>query len=91
MTVRRCRLSKQRKIENFKRYDRRGKDVPGTIGIGHTRWATHGKPSDINSHPQVSDSGKFAVVHNGIIENYLALKDLLIKRESALYRKRIQR
>lgn len=57
-----------------------GKDVPGTVGIGHTRWATHGKPSDINSHPQVSDSGKFAVVHNGIIENYLALKDYLIKK-----------
>ncbi len=57
-----------------------GKDVSGTIGIGHTRWATHGKPSDINSHPQVSNSGKFAVVHNGIIENYLALKELLTKK-----------
>ena len=57
-----------------------GKDVPGTVGIGHTRWATHGAPSDINSHPQVSDSGKFAVVHNGIIENYLALKQHLIRR-----------
>jgi glucosamine--fructose-6-phosphate aminotransferase (isomerizing) len=57
-----------------------GKDVLGTVGIGHTRWATHGKPSDINSHPQVSDSGKFAVVHNGIIENYLALKDLLMSK-----------
>lgn len=57
-----------------------GKDVLGTVGIGHTRWATHGKPSDINSHPQVSDSGKFAVVHNGIIENYLALKELLVNK-----------
>ncbi|MCI9576061.1 MAG: glutamine--fructose-6-phosphate transaminase (isomerizing) [Clostridiales bacterium] len=56
-----------------------GKKLPGTIGIGHTRWATHGKPSDINSHPQVSNLGKFAVVHNGIIENYLALKEFLLK------------
>ena len=46
-----------------------GKKLSGTVGIGHTRWATHGAPSDINSHPHVSDSGKFAVVHNGIIEN----------------------
>lgn len=57
-----------------------GKDLSGTVGIGHTRWATHGKPSDINSHPQVSDQGKFAVVHNGIIENYLALKEYLISK-----------
>lgn len=54
--------------------------LPGTVGIGHTRWATHGAPSDINSHPQVSDGGKFAVVHNGIIENYLYLKNHLIRR-----------
>ena len=51
-----------------------GKELPGTVGIGHTRWATHGAPSDVNSHPQVSDGGLFAVVHNGIIENYLYLK-----------------
>ena len=57
-----------------------GKSLRGTIGIGHTRWATHGAPSDINSHPQVSDSGKFAVVHNGIIENYLTLKTFLMDR-----------
>ena len=57
-----------------------GVKLPGTVGIGHTRWATHGAPSDINSHPQVSDGGKFAVVHNGIIENYLYLKNHLIRR-----------
>ena len=57
-----------------------GRILPGTVGIGHTRWATHGAPSDVNSHPQVSDGGKFAVVHNGIIENYLYLKNHLTRR-----------
>lgn len=57
-----------------------GAAVPGCIGIGHTRWATHGAPSDINSHPHLSDTGKIAVVHNGIIENYLKLKNLLISK-----------
>ena len=54
-----------------------GATVPGTVGLGHTRWATHGAPSDVNSHPQVSRSGKIAVVHNGIIENYAELKAFL--------------
>ena len=54
-----------------------GKSVEGTIGIGHTRWATHGEPNDINSHPHVSQNGKIAVVHNGIIENYLEIREFL--------------
>ena len=54
-----------------------GADVRGTVGVGHTRWATHGAPSDVNSHPQVSRSGRIAVVHNGIIENYAELKSFL--------------
>ena len=57
-----------------------GADMEGSIGIGHTRWATHGAPSDVNSHPHMSEGGKFAVIHNGIIENYVELKEFLIRQ-----------
>ena len=54
-----------------------GRLLPGTMGIGHTRWATHGAPNDINSHPHLSQNGKIALVHNGIIENYLEIRNFL--------------
>lgn len=57
-----------------------GKDVQAHIGIGHTRWATHGEPSDRNAHPHLSKSGKLAMIHNGIIENYASIKQELLKK-----------
>ncbi len=54
--------------------------LEGTVGIGHTRWATHGEPNDVNSHPHVSQSGRVAIVHNGIIENYVEIKDFLLHK-----------
>ncbi len=58
----------------------KGKDTVGQLGMGHTRWATHGEPNDINSHPHLSESGDIAIIHNGIIENYATLKEELTKR-----------
>ena len=68
------------KIKDLRELTHDGADLAGTVGIGHTRWATHGEPSDVNSHPHVNASETIAVVHNGIIENYLELKKRLLDK-----------
>ncbi|MDT0538444.1 glutamine--fructose-6-phosphate transaminase (isomerizing) [Croceitalea sp. P059] len=74
-------LSKTKgKVEDLKNKATQSIDTNGKLGLGHTRWATHGVPNDVNSHPHVSNSGDLVIIHNGIIENYESIKKALIKR-----------
>jgi glucosamine--fructose-6-phosphate aminotransferase (isomerizing) len=71
---------KKGKVAELSKFVKNNKNLSGAVGIAHTRWATHGEPSDINAHPHLSADGEIVIVHNGIIENYLSIKKVLIDR-----------